>query len=109
MAEQVFPWTVPNDHPAFEGHFQAHPIVPGVVLLDRVILFAGDPTQRHACTWQVGNAKFLSPVGPGEALTFTLQRKANGTVSFAVRAATRDVASGSLTPLPLGPRVDEPG
>lgn len=109
MAEQAFAWTVPNDHPAFAGHFPGHPIVPGVVLLDRAILFAEDLTQRHACTWQVGNAKFLSPVGPGETLTFTLQRRANGTVAFAARSATRDVASGSLTPLPLGPRVDEPG
>lgn len=109
MAERAFAWTVPNDHPAFAGHFPGHPIVPGVLLLDRAILFAEDLTQRHACNWQVGNAKFLSPARPGEMLTFTLQRKLNGSVTFTARADGRDIASGSLTSLPPGPRVDEPG
>ena len=93
-----FAWTVPADHPAFAGHFPGRPIVPGVVLLDRALLFAekllGAPVDR----WQIGNAKFLSPVGPGEALIFALRRTPRGGIAFSVRAADREVASGSLTP-----------
>ena len=48
--------------------------------------------------WQVGNAKFFSPVGAEEALTFALTSKTSGAISFTVRAGERDVASGSLTP-----------
>ena len=101
MADAEYRWLVPADHPAFAGHFPGNPIVPGVVLLDRAILFAeemlGD-AGKSGLNWQVGNAKFFSPVSPEEALTFALTTKPSGAISFTVRAAERDVASGSLTP-----------
>ena len=92
-----FSWTVPADHPALPGHFPGRPIVPGVVLLDRAILYAASLAAGNGC-WQIGNAKFLSPVSPGESLVFTLDVKASGSIAFRVRAGERDVASGSLTP-----------
>ena len=98
MASAEFTWPVPADHPAFAGHFPGRPIVPGVVLLDRAILFAEQWLDRPRLPWQVGNAKFFSPVGPEEALTFALTAKASGAIAFTVRAAEREVASGSLTP-----------
>ena len=100
MSSSEFSWLVPVDHPAFAGHFPGRPIVPGVVLLDRAILFAEQLLGSDSLTgaWQVGNAKFFSPVGPGEALTFTLEQKTSGSIAFKVRASERDVASGSLTP-----------
>ena len=94
MAE--FHWAAPADHPAFAGHFPGNPIVPGVVLLDQAVLFAEKLLGKSGRNWQVGNAKFLSPVRPEEALTFVLEAKASGSSSFTVRAAERDVASGSL-------------
>lgn len=100
MPDAEFTWLVPADHPAFAGHFPGRPIVPGVVLLDRAILFAEELLGRPGLNWQVGNAKFFSPVGPEEALTFTLQTKNSGAIAFAVHSAERDVASGSLTPPP---------
>src|SRR5574343_651253 len=98
MADAEFHWTVPADHPAFAGHFPGHPIVPGVVLLDQAILFAEKMLGRSGLAWQVGNAKFFSPVGPAEALSFALNTKPSGAIAFTVRGAGRDVASGSLTP-----------
>lgn len=98
MVEAEYRWHVPAEHPALPGHFPGRPIVPGVVLLDRAIAFAEAMLDRHGLAWQIGNAKFLSPVGPGETLRFVLVEKAGGGVAFIVRAADRDVASGSLNP-----------
>lgn len=98
MPATEFVWVVPPDHPAFAGHFPGRPIVPGVILLDQAILFAGRITDPREGPWQVGTAKFLSPVGPGETLAFSLQPTPRGTIVFTVRGGERDVASGSLTP-----------
>ena len=98
MASTEFSWPVPADHPAFAGHFPGRPIVPGVVLLDRAILLAEQLLGQPVAHWQVGNAKFFSPVGPGEILSFALEPKASGSIAFTIRAADRAVASGSLTP-----------
>ena len=89
-------WTVPIDHPAFAGHFPGRPIVPGVVLLDRLLSAVAVPCD-------IASAKFLSPVGPGETLEFTWQAQASGALRFDIHAAGRKVASGQLSP--RGPRA----
>lgn len=97
MPTAEFEWVVPVDHPAFPGHFPGRPIVPGVVLLDRAILFAESLLGKQVDRWQIGNAKFLSPVGPAETLVFSLQATPRGAIAFTVKSGARDVASGSLT------------
>lgn len=96
MQPAEFVWTVAPGHPAFPGHFPGRPIVPGVVLLDRAILFAQSLIDKEPERWQVGTAKFLSPVGPGETLIFSLQPTPRGSIAFSVKAGGREVASGSL-------------
>ena len=78
MPGAEYRWQVPVDHPVFAGHFPGQPIVPGVVLLDQAILFAEKMLACPAGNWQVGNAKFLSPVLPGEVLTYALTQSQVG-------------------------------
>lgn len=101
--ELLLEWKVPDTHPALPGHFPGHPIVPGVVLLDRVMALAMAVTGAAGDTcpaqgWQVSQAKFLSPVGPGETLHFKLVCQPAGQIRFTISGPGRDVACGSLTP-----------
>ncbi len=62
------------DHPSLPGHFPGQPVVPGVVLLDRiasVLARAGlGPLAR------IEAVKFLAPVLPGQALDCEIERDA---------------------------------
>jgi 3-hydroxymyristoyl/3-hydroxydecanoyl-(acyl carrier protein) dehydratase len=89
-------WTVPLHHVVFAGHFPGRPIVPGVMLLDRVIMFAEGLAGRAAGAWQIASAKFLAPVGPGTELVFSLTPRERGGMAFSIRAGAREVASGTL-------------
>lgn len=86
-------------HPAFAGHFPGSPVVPGVWLLDAAIhawqqQVSGDAA--HAPLVRIEAAKFLSPVGPGETLTISLDTADNGRVHFEISGSGRKVASGIL-------------
>lgn len=87
----TFDWAVPADHPALAGHFPGRPIVPGVVLLDHLLL--------HLAPTRVANiaaAKFSSPALPGERLHFALDAKASGALAFRISCDAREIASGTL-------------
>ena len=91
-------WSVPEDHPAFAGHFPGRPIVPGVVLLDRAIALAEVHFRLSLSVLQISSAKFFSPVLPGDALVFALDLRPSDVVEFVVRRGDQDVAAGSLRP-----------
>jgi 3-hydroxymyristoyl/3-hydroxydecanoyl-(acyl carrier protein) dehydratase len=51
-------------HPALPGHFPGHPIVPGVVLLDRIA--AAIERTRGTRLAKISAVKFLAPLKPDE-------------------------------------------
>ena len=85
-------WTVPADHPAFPGHFPGRPIVPGVVLLDKLVQ-AVEAGGRKVNA--IGSAKFLMPVGPGATIDFSWAPAVRG-LRFDIACAGAAVATGTL-------------
>ncbi|HJT97011.1 MAG TPA: hydroxymyristoyl-ACP dehydratase [Rhodanobacteraceae bacterium] len=59
------------DHPALPGHFPGNPIVPGVVLLDRIAALIERDGRRLA---RLGAVKFLAPLRPGEEAAIRIVR-----------------------------------
>jgi 3-hydroxymyristoyl/3-hydroxydecanoyl-(acyl carrier protein) dehydratase len=92
---------VPAGHPAFEGHFPEHPILPGVVLLGEMMAAVRAEGAGTAREWRVESAKFASPVTPGTRLTLLRRDDDRGRVHFEVRAGARLVASAVLARVPV--------
>ena len=58
-------FTIAADHPSLPGHFPGRPLVPGVLLLDRV-LEAIEAGHGPLGALRLPQVKFLQPLLPGE-------------------------------------------
>lgn len=102
MSDIQLPLRIAEDHPSLAGHFPAQPIIPGVVLLDEVILAIErqmpqlmiSPGNR---TFEIPVCKFLSPVSPGAILTLSLHSERDDTsYAFRLHQSEQLVATGTI-------------
>lgn len=65
-------FSISIDHPALPGHFPGRPIVPGVVVLDRVL--AAIEAQHGALgPLRMPQVKFVQPLLPGQIARIELE------------------------------------
>jgi 3-hydroxyacyl-[acyl-carrier-protein] dehydratase len=83
------------DHPALPGHFPGQPIVPAVVILERVIT----EIQRSRPDLVIGGirkAKFVSRLTPGKSFQLEWSEARSGALRFQCRSDNTLLAEGSL-------------
>ena len=68
-------FSIPHDHPSLPGHFPGRPIVPGVVLLERV-LEAIELMHVPLGALRLPQVKFMQPLLPGEPARVVLEGEA---------------------------------
>lgn len=61
----------PVDHPTAAGHFPGQPLLPGALLLDRILRTIGLTSPLR-----LQRVKFLHPVTPGDRVTIRWRREA---------------------------------
>ena len=87
-------FTISPDHPSLPGHFPGKPIVPGVVLLERVIE-AIEAAQGPLPPLRLPQVKFMQPLFPGESADVHLEGSAPRW-RFRVTRAEVLLASGEI-------------
>ena len=87
-------FTISPDHPSLPGHFPGKPIVPGVVLLERVIE-AIEAAQGPLLPLRLPQVKFIQPLLPGESADVHLEGSAPRW-RFRVTRAEVLLASGEI-------------
>ena len=88
-------FTVAHDHPSLPGHFPGRPVVPGVVVLERV-LSAIESAHGPLPRLRLPQVKFARPLLPGQEARITLEHKAEGRWRFQVTREGDLVASGEV-------------
>lgn len=88
-------FTIPPDHPSLPGHFPGNPVVPGVLVLDRVLDAVQAASEGPVGALRLPQVKFLQPLLPGQAATVTLEGSAPRW-RFRVHHGERAIASGEI-------------
>lgn len=87
---------VPLQLDCWPGHFPGWPVVPGALQLHWVLLLTAHSLGRAVEAVRIERAKFAAPIGPGQSLELSLERKARGRFAFRLRDVERVYASGLL-------------
>jgi 3-hydroxyacyl-[acyl-carrier-protein] dehydratase len=66
-------FAIAPDHPSLPGHFPARPLVPGVVLLERVLAVIEAAHDGPMGTLRLPQVKFLQPLLPGETARIEIE------------------------------------
>ena len=99
--EAVYRLAVPEDLPAFQGHFPGRPILPGVVQIDWVAQLAAKSWGLPSVA-RVFQVKFRNIISPGNALTLTLRfDRARGRVHFEYTSDESIMSAGRIALEPL--------
>ncbi len=96
-------FVVGHDHPALPGHFPGQPVVPGVLVLDRV-LEAIERLAGPLPALALPQVKFVQPLLPGEQARIELEPSAAAArwrfrvLRGDVLVASGEVAAAEATP-----------
>jgi len=87
---------IASTHPALPGHFPGNPLVPGVVLLTRVIDAAERLHEGKARVSAMPSVKFLAPVSPEQTIVLSLTSVSASLLKFECRTGATLIATGSI-------------
>ena len=88
-------FTIPPEHPSLPGHFPGNPVVPGVVVMDRVLDALEAESGAQVGALRLPQVKFMQPLLPGQTACVSLEGAAPKW-RFRVHHDERLIASGEV-------------
>ncbi len=85
---------IPAEHPCLPGHFPGQPVVPGVVLLDRVAAAIQAHWGRRIAA--LPQAKFLAPLLPQQVARLEIGEVTPTRLRFRISRDGAPIASGEV-------------
>lgn len=82
-------------HPALPGHFPGDPVVPAVVLLERVADAIESALGPQARLIRLPSVKFFAPLAPGERFRIVIETPAPNSVRFTLVRDGKPFATGT--------------
>ena len=86
---------IPATHPCLPGHFPGHPLVPGVLVLEQVLLAVSQAAGQAVASVRLPQVKFLAPLYPEQDAEVVLEGQAPRW-RFQVRGPDGLVARGEV-------------
>ena len=87
-------FSIPSNHPSLPGHFPGRPIVPGVVVLEQVLV-AIESTYGALGALRLPQVKFVQPMLPGDIADVVLSGE-SPRWKFRVQRDDTLIASGEV-------------
>jgi 3-hydroxymyristoyl/3-hydroxydecanoyl-(acyl carrier protein) dehydratase len=84
-----------DDHPSLKGHFPGNPVMPGVVLLEKVLMACKEWEPKRQ-TVGLQSVKFHRPVRPGDSVAIMLERKNKDKAHFRCIVEKQIVSTGII-------------
>lgn len=87
---------IPHDHASFPGHFPENPILPGVLLLERVMSYVQSQMTNPLHKYTLLNVKFLAAVSPGDKISLVLSAGNSNEKHFSIHISQSGKDDGIL-------------
>lgn len=94
MSDIKAEYIIPVDHASLAGHFPRNPVIPGVVIMEKVLDTISQ--QKTYSSYKIVMVKFLQPLIPPATLTVVLSESSGKKFNFKAMVETDVIANGII-------------